>query len=293
MNQDAVITYCDGYNFEMLQPWAHSLVKSGFSGHKIVMAGNMKSYNATRLSDLGFSVIGFKRDEYGNLVLDHPRAAVVFRYLALYTVLLTDARFNANRLENVLFTDAKDVVFQKNPSEYMAKVLNDRGSTTKLIVGSESVTYEDEPWGKDNIIRSFPEPPIHQPLLPKLIGNCGTWAGKADHVRDMAMQIYLISKGSSVPNPDQAAFNILLNSKPWCDIVALQSVENGWCAQCGTTNDPTKPDLKQKSKDRVPYMPVPDGEVLNPYNEQPMTMVHQYDRVPEWRDLIKARYEKI
>jgi hypothetical protein len=65
--------------------------------------------------------------------------------------------------------------------------------------------------------------------------------------------------------------------------------ESGWAAQLGTTVDPSKvesfkPFLMEES-------PILVGDQVCTSTGKPHVIVHQYDRVPEWRKVIEAKYE--
>jgi hypothetical protein len=64
--------------------------------------------------------------------------------------------------------------------------------------------------------------------------------------------------------------------------------EDGWAAQLGTTADPSKieqfrPFLLEAEPKMV------EGKVTTSTGKE-FTIVHQYDRVPEWRKVIEAKY---
>jgi hypothetical protein len=64
--------------------------------------------------------------------------------------------------------------------------------------------------------------------------------------------------------------------------------EHGWACQLGTTADPTK--LEQFKPFLLEELPKLDGDKVVTSTGLEYTIVHQYDRVPEWRELIEKKY---
>ncbi len=88
--------------------------------------------------------------------------------------------------------------------------------------------------------------------------------------------------------PDQAAVNILLNMKPYRDITRFTASEEGWAAQLGTTG----PHIVGKYADKlVEKTPILVDNTVCTSDGTPFVMVHQYDRVPEWKEIIEKKYE--
>jgi hypothetical protein len=64
--------------------------------------------------------------------------------------------------------------------------------------------------------------------------------------------------------------------------------EEAWACQLGTTADPSK--IEQFAPLLVEPTPkFENGEVVTSTGN-PFTIVHQYDRVPEWKQIIEAKY---
>jgi hypothetical protein len=64
--------------------------------------------------------------------------------------------------------------------------------------------------------------------------------------------------------------------------------EEGWACQLGTTADPSK--LEQFKPFLLEPSPIMvDGEVATSSGNV-FTIVHQYDRVPEWKKVIEEKY---
>ncbi len=107
-------------------------------------------------------------------------------------------------------------------------------------------------------------------------------------MRDLAINIFAASMGRPIPICDQSTFNFLISMSPYLETSVYSKSEYGWAAQLGTTADPSKIDqFKPFLLEPSPVMK--DGEVTTSKGI-PFTIVHQYDRVPEWRSVIEAKY---
>jgi hypothetical protein len=163
----------------------------------------------------------------------------------------------------------------------------------KINVACESLTYENEPWGKNNMSLSFGSL-VYEWMKSRPIYNAGTISGEIGALTDLFLNIYLSCGGAParVPGgggPDQAALNILLNTEAYKSITNFAMSEDGYAAQLGTTGDPNKivsfrPNLLESEPIMV------DGVVCTSKGI-PFSIVHQYDRVPEWREIIEKKYE--
>ena len=80
----------------------------------------------------------------------------------------------------------------------------------------------------------------------------------------------------------------MISQEPYRSTSLYMNSEDGWAAQLGTTADPSKieqfrPFLLEAEPKMV------DGKVTTSEGKE-FTIVHQYDRVPEWRKIIEAKY---
>lgn len=88
---------------------------------------------------------------------------------------------------------------------------------------------------------------------------------------------------------DQAALNVLINSYPYKDVTRFTAANEAWAAQLGTTADPNKiNEFRPHLREGEPILK--DGLVCTEHGT-PFYLVHQYDRVPEWKSLIDAKYD--
>ena len=89
--------------------------------------------------------------------------------------------------------------------------------------------------------------------------------------------------------PDQAAVNVALSFSPYRELTRFTNSEEGWAAQCGTTVDPRM--VNQYGENLLEPAPIMDGEIVKTSTGIPFAMVHQYDRIPEWNQIITKKYE--
>ena len=232
-----------------------------------------------KVNDAGFQVVGFQQDAEGNLVYPSTgRPPHVERFLHIYNFLhQKDYRY-------VITTDVKDVIFQKNPVDFIEKFLP---SDKNLIFASESMKYKDEPWGNQNLLETFGHM-IYDRFKNNEIYNVGVLAGRGYAMRDLILNIFVATQGKPIPICDQSTFNFLISMSPYKETSVYLKSEDGWAAQLGTTGDPSKIDNFR------PHLlepePIMDKGTITTSAKEPFTIVHQYDRVPYWRHVIEAKY---
>jgi hypothetical protein len=239
---------------------------------------NCDSDTVKKVVDAGFSVIGFNKDENGNLNYSSSMPVHTERFLHIYNYLKDkDYRY-------VITTDVKDVVFQKNPIEFLEKECVNKN----LIFASESIRYKDEPWGDQNLKETF-GPYIYEQFKNNEIFNVGVLAGHGYAIRDLALNIFVSCLNRPIPICDQSTFNFMISQNPYTSLSKYTRSEEGWAAQLGTTADPSKASqfdpvlLEAKPK-------LQDGVVTTSEGKE-FYIVHQYDRVPEMKNTLEKKYE--
>jgi hypothetical protein len=280
-SNDLIIGAYTNYNWSKIKYWANSIAQSGFSGEKVVIAYNSDADTVNRLSDMNFKVLVFDYDPISkkyswpvnNLVI------VVQRFYQLWQFL----QMNSGKYRYVISTDMKDVVFQSDPSIWLEDNLT---GIQEFVSSSESVRYADEPWGNDNLKGSFPM--LYDSLKNNVIQNCGVQAGTQNAVTDMCFQIWSMSQSAGRPNPDQAAYNVLLNSVAWKSITNRSMGESGWACQAGTQLDPEKmPIFGDKLVEPGPLW---NGTMSTTTSGKPHAILHQWDRILDWSPTIERKY---
>ena len=283
--KDIVVGCITGYDFDKIKPWVNSLDRCGFDGTKAMICYNVDYATAEELVKRDYTVLAFKKnDEEKRFEYRDQFSIVVERFLHLWFLL---KRFQGE-YRYIVTTDVKDVIFQTNPSEWLEKNIGDK----EINVACESIRYRDEDWGNHNLLKSFGNM-IHDHNVNNLIYNAGTISGKFETMVDLFLNIYMLCNSTNHwidggGGPDQAALNVLLNMKPYKDITNFAMSEDGYAAQLGTTG----PQVAGKYADKlVEKSPVLIDNMICTSDGKPFSIVHQYDRVPEWKEMIEKKYE--
>jgi hypothetical protein len=182
-------------------------------------------------------------------------------------------------------TDVKDVIFQKNPIEWLEKNLPENED---LVFSSESIKYKDEPWGRENLAQTYGQG-IYDDFKNNTIFNVGVIAGRGHAMRDLTLQLFLNSINRPIPIVDQAVFNVMISRHPYLKSSLYMKSEDGWACQLGTTADPSK--VEQFRPYLLEPSPKLESDMVATSTGIEYTIVHQYDRVPEWKKVIEAKYD--
>lgn len=276
--KDLIIGASTGYTWDTLKYWVNSINQCGFDGDKVLVLMNCDRETTMKVANAGFTIIGFEQDAQGNLVYKHEGIPVhVERFIHIYEHLCrTDYRY-------VVTTDVKDVIFQKNPIKFIEENIGDKN----LMFASESIRYKDEAWGNQNLLETYGKY-IYDKFKDNEIYNVGVLAGKGSAMRDLCINIFTAAINRPIPICDQSTFNFMISQHPYTDTSKYMKSEDSWACQLGTTGDPSK--IEQFKPHLLEKTPIfEDGKVWTSHGYE-FTIVHQYDRVPEWRKVIEKTY---
>lgn len=300
MGKDLIVGVVDNYDWDKIKYWANSIEKSGFDGYKALIVYNMSKNTIDLLTEKQFMLIGVgKNDEEGSFVYEGRNNIMVDRFLHVFHFLkmLNDPQM----VDRVIITDVRDVVFQGNPTDWLNQYLL---SGYNLLVGSENMTYGNEPWGKNNIANSFGEYFLD---LKKddPIYCAGVIAGDLESIKDFCLNLWLICRGLNPwveggGGPDQAAMNIMLDLESYHYSTMFTSPSDGWVLHAGTSMPAIEagsggigeeyarnPNMEIKFLEEVNYSVVNDS--INIFDKK-VTVLHQWDRVPSWKKVIEEKY---
>lgn len=295
MEKDLIIGGASNYTWDQLKFWVNSIKKTSFTGDIVLVVTNMTKETIDKLTSEGVIIYAYgKQDEKGNIVNQSQNAPHVERFIFIWDFL----RKHKDTYRYVVVTDTRDVIFQKNPMEFLKTNL----SANSIVASSEGLQYKNEPWGNKNLLDTF-GPLVYNEYNHKMIYNVGTIAGYSEEVRDLILQIFYQSVNRPIPIVDQAVYNFLINLYPLHGETLRTSNKDGWAIQLGTTEaaikagagdigmmvrqDPSKLDeYREAYKDIQPL--IEDNIVTNGKNA--FYIVHQWDRVPSIRKIIEEKY---
>jgi len=265
--KDLVLGAVGGYQWEQIDVWALSLVKSGFTGIGAVIVYDDNKTVIDNLESIGFQVITM------------PLRGSVFnqRFYDFYEVMsgaLSDLRY-------AIVTDVRDVYFQTDPTKWMAANLK-KGK--KFLAVSEGIRYKDEPWGADNVQRGYPG--LAERVMNKPIYNVGVLAGEAPAVADLCYSVGMMAKASGYQVADQSGYNLMLDMPPYQAVAQLVQQEDGFACQAGTMADPSK--IANFRPNLLEPEPILTDMGVTTAGGLTFPIVHQYDRVPLWNTKLRT-----
>jgi len=310
---DVIIGVVDNYGWDQIKYWANSIEQSGFDGHKALLVYNMDADTVRKLTDKGFMTVGCSAfDEEKGFVYQNNGNIMVDRFFHIYNFLKMIQ--DPEGVDRVIITDVRDVIFQLNPTNWL-NTENSHGFD--LLVGSENLRFKDEPWNVNNVTQSFGDY-FTELLKDEEIYCAGVIAGELESIKDLCLNIWLVCRGLNpfVPGgggPDQAALNILLHNDAYKVITNFSHPLDGWVLHSGTTWPAVQAGsggigqayLQDKSFDVKSKYVLPiefifrenhaDGnwnvETVDPRgNSKIVCIVHQWDRVPEWKKYFEERF---
>lgn len=282
---DAVVGCIASLSFSQIAPWVGSLETCGFQGRKIVIYLHVDGDTLSELKERGFEIYDaapLHGESHRNLRKNSdPEEISVNRFFYLWYFLSRVAPDPPIR--NVIATDVSDLIFQGNPSDWLERHMGAK----KLVVGSESLRFQDEPWNASTMVECFGSH-IWEAYRHSIIFNAGSFAGEYQTVIDLALQVYLLAPGDRVHYSDQQALNLLLGSKLYRDVTLFAQSEDAWACQAGTVADPLM--LESVRPKLMSPEPLFDGDFVRTAAGERFTIVHQYNRIPTWNTRLKEKY---
>ena len=252
------------YGVEQIKPFVESIERSGFSGDKLMLVYEITQDTIEYLNSKGWT-----------LIQSEPQQHIILqRFRDMYQLL------HQYETDVVIWVDVKDIVFQKDPTEWLNENMN-----KDILAFSESLKFGDEEWARLNAGTSFP---MEWDWLQNEEIHCaGTIVGKKEAIRDLFISIYRWSLTTSNQEQlaDQAAYNILIRLHQFKDIVQFVKQQEGFAAQLH---------LKLKKGSNLPYteeLVTIDGDEVKNSKGELFTLVHQYDRNEELKKLIENKYK--
>jgi hypothetical protein len=276
MEKDLIIGAFSNYNdFNVLKPWVYSIKETGFQGDIVLIAVNVSDEICNTLVNEGVQVVK---------VVDNNKMMIhMLRFIHIYNFL----KNNHKNYRYVISTDVRDVIFQKNPIDYLVNE-EEINLYVNLIGSSEAIRIKNEKWNRENIQKNFGDYWYNE-VKDNLVCNVGILAGNAIMMKDLCFYLFQMSLNRPDWVADQAAYNTLLAFEPFKSTIDVKTLKDAWALNAHVTN---KPDQLQEFG---PFLeegrPIfQDGKIKNEFGQE-FVIVHQYDRVPEWAEFIMKKYD--
>lgn len=253
------------YGIDDIRPYVESIDKSGFNGEKLMLIYDVSNDVIEYLTKKGWLIVQSELQEH----------IILQRFRDMYAFL------QSYKTDVIIWTDVKDVIFQKDPTEWLNKWMR-----RDILAFSECMIMQNEPWTCINSGTTFPME--WEFGMKDQISYCaGTIVGKKNAIKDLFIEIYRWSKTTANPEQlsDQAAYNVLLHLEHFKNSVQFVTQEQGFVTQLGTV---------WMKKNEIPLLePTPiykDDKFYNQKGEE-FTIIHQYDRDPYLKTQIKNLYK--
>jgi len=261
-----------------LRPYAISLSRSGFSGLKVVIVDQSTSVEVKEnLSLLGFTMLeriapAYTSGKWNEWGYSRFHAAAAFLR-------------NNPGFRYAIWTDARDVIFQSNPSTWLENNL----APSQIVVEGLGHTTKSCSTYNDNWVRAMCSD-LEWNRIREFETVCtGVFAGNARCMQSLFDALYSGCHSSNHPNTaDQGLLNCLVRTAPYDTIVRVPRPREGF----STIDFTRRGDWYQIHPTFGEGTPVMDenGNLCNPETKIPISIVHLYDRMPEWTDIIKRKY---
>ena len=254
------------YKPDDIRPFVESIEQTGYKGKKIMMVYEVPQETIDYLKSKGW-------DLYQNELQQH---IILQRFRDIYKLLEQFPN------EDVVWCDVKDVIFQKDPTDWIELNMDEQ-----LLAFSECITMKDDPWACVNSGTSFP---LEWEWLQNKVSYCaGAIVGDSDYLRDLFINIYRWSMTTANPDQlsDQAAYNVLINLYPIKDSVQKVNQEEWFVTQLGTVLV-KKDEFKDVLLEPTPI--VDENYIVKNQKGEPFCLVHQYDRIPQFKEFIYKKY---
>jgi hypothetical protein len=275
--KDLIIGCSHGYSWKNLWLWINSINACGFNGDKVLIVKDCDEETIKIVESLGFIVIRADRSIIKNSRASELMPIHVERFIYIYDYL------KKNNYRYVVTTDVRDVIFQKNPVEFIEKHIENKN----LLFASESMIYKDEVWGNKNLHKTFGQY-IYDDFKESEIYNVGVLAGTGPAVKDMCLNIFVASCRGGTPICDQSTFNLLIATSPYKETSLYLKSKDAWTAQIGTLDDPSR--MEHNEKFLLEDRPIIKNNKISTADGNEFYIVHQYDRNYVMKKLVEDTY---
>lgn len=282
---DLVIGLAANYDWPAVEPFAVSLVRSGYEGHKVLFVNNITSWAKHNLLSLGFTLIDLPLIDFSDPKIPLGNYfAYVGRFILIHQFLHANPGYRF-----VVCADTRDVVFQHNPMTWLEKNIGSAG----LVAASEHIRHCDQEGNSAWIEQGFRE--VAQWMLPQTVYCSGLISGRAEYVSDLAMAIYLMGRhiSGSIWGADQPVYNAIMHQKAYADITSVPTMADAYCLNMVVLAFAKY----RKEMTDLPHVTAftnikiqEDNDVYTLPDLSQFAILHQYDRIPPLADALRAEH---
>ena len=267
--RNAIITWVSGKEFCKLPElgvFFKSLRKTGCNADVIVMTHDMECEYREELLSQGIEIMNVPEENVHMVVRD--------RFLAIYEFLAA----HSNKYEHIILADSKDILFQKDPFEYVL----DNFSVSKkfVLLCSEGGDHYKSEWNSVNQIivqqnvARFSRDFVNRPII-----NSGFIYGTPEELKYLSLLIWTNTCRTLQPVSEQGILNYLyffLEKDRVFRVFTPQ--EKGFVL---TGEGCTRKWVDYEFK---------DGKFFHVKSDQPYAVVHQWERVSEHKKAILEQH---
>jgi len=252
------------YSPDDIRPYVESIQQSGFSGDKVMLVYDVPQETISYLKSKGWNLYGAELQQH----------IILQRFVDAYKIL------ESYLDETIIWTDVKDVIFQKDPTQWIEKNMK-----KEILSFSECVKFKDDSWAVVNAGTSFP---MEWEWLQDKVSYCaGTIVGKGYALRDLFIEIYRwsLTTANQGQLADQAAYNVLINLNHFKENVQFVKQEEGFVTQLGTVY------MKANQLPILEPTPIFNFGTFYTADQEKFCLVHQYDRDEFVKKQIYEKYK--
>lgn len=258
-------------NISKIKVWSKSFKKYS-DGDVILLCANSSDEEIKMCQDLGIIPVPVVIDD--TYYINHKRLGSTLEFLKY------------SDIELFIITDVFDVVFQSDPFIKMDLKYD-------VFVGSEGIKLSQEPWNFDVINKVFPE--YSQRCLNEDIVCSGVIGGKKDSLIKLYDKLFSMCENSLNGHniKDQAALIIMIMENE-IENLKIFELNEGWtihCAVSGPTQFFEGWGFKNHMIKKYGGISQLIGNEIFTHNDLKYDIVHQFNRIPEWNDILTKEYE--
>jgi hypothetical protein len=258
-------------NFDKIKVWAKSFMACS-EGTVYLVCANATKEELGMVAQLGVKAIPV--EESNTWCMFHRRLKHVLDVLKTL------------QEKQVIITDVFDVIFQSDPFSKLDF------NNWDVFIGQEGVLVYESGWNTGNIEKLFPE---HLSICRPIPVVCsGVIAGKPKALIPLYSEMFEMCENSPDTDniKDQAALHVLVALNKIPNLKQL-NLNDGWAAHCavaGPTQFFESWGFKDRLLERKYCLPTLENGVIVG-NGSPFDIVHQFNRIPEWNNILTSKYE--